>query len=149
MWNRKPFGVRAKTRGFTLMEVIVTVILLGLALAAVLAGIGLGVQFSGEGSDLTRAVFLAQEIREMTTRLSFSEVAALDGASYSPPVSAHGETLLGSGDWSQSVNVTWRSDSDPGQTVSAGTSDILFVRVQVFRQGELVLTTGWLVARKE
>jgi len=136
-------------RGFTLVEALMTILLLGVGLAAVLGAVNLGIRYSGEGTELTQAVFLAQEIRERTLNMDFLDVANLDGVTFSPPVNSHGETITGMSSWSQAVTTSYRSTNDPSITVSAGASNLIYVQVQVSHGGQVCLTTGWLVARKE
>ncbi len=126
-----------------------TLVLLGVALAAVMGAVNWGVRSSGKGAELTRAVFLAQELRERTLNLDFDNVAALDGLSFFPPIHSHGGVISGMTDWGQSISVEYRSPNDPSQTVSPGSSDLLYVRVEVVRNGTPRLTTGWLVTQKE
>lgn len=126
-----------------------TILLLGVGLAAVLGAVNLGIRHSGEGAKLTQAVFLAQEIRERTLGMDFLDVIGLDGVTYGPPINSHGESISGMSGWSQTISTSYRSENDPGAELASGTSDLVFVRVQVSYDGNPCLTTGWLVARKE
>lgn len=141
--------VRRETAGFTLVEALMTILLLGIGLAAVLGAVNLGIRTSGEGAELTQAIFLAQEIRERTLRMDFADVVALNGIVYSPPINSHGETIAGMSGWSQSIQTSYRSPNDPSVVLASGTSDLVYVQVQASRGGQTHLTTGWLVARKE
>lgn len=136
-------------RGFTLVEALMTIVLLSVGLAAVMGAVNLGIRYSGEGTELTQAVFLAQEIRERTLNMDFVDVVNLNGATNSPPINSHGETIIGMSGWSQSVTTSYRSTNDPSVVLPSGTSDLVFVQVQVSHNGNTSLTTGWLVARKE
>lgn len=135
--------------GFTLVESLMTIFLLGIGLAAVLGAVNLGIRYSGEGAKLTQAVFLAQEIRERTLGMDFLDVVNLDGTTYGPPINSHGEAITGMSGWSQSIHTSYRSENDPGTELASGASDLVFVQVQVTHNGNVCLTTGWLVARKE
>jgi len=139
---------RGGGRGFTLVEALMTILLLSVGLAAVMGAVNLGIRYSGEGTELTQAVFLAQEIRERTLNMDFLDVVNLNGATNSPPINSHGETITGMSGWSQSITTSYRSTNDPS-VVLPGTSDLVFVQVQVSHNGNVSLTTGWLVARKE
>lgn len=140
---------RKRARGFTLVEALMTLVLLGIGLGAVLGAVNLGIRYSGEGAELTQGVFLAQEVREMTLNMDFLDVADLDGNAYSPPVNSHGESISGMSGWSQAITTSYRSSNDPSVVVASGASDLVFVEVQVSFNGDACLTTGWLVARKE
>ncbi|MBN1555006.1 MAG: prepilin-type N-terminal cleavage/methylation domain-containing protein [Phycisphaerae bacterium] len=138
-----------KRLGFTLVEALVTILMLSIGLAGIMGAVNLGIRYSGEGAELTQGIFLAQEIRERTLNMDFTDVAALDGVTYQPPINSHGVPILGMGGWSQTITTSYRSESDPSATLASGTSDLVYVQVQTARQGDVALTTGWLVARKE
>ncbi|MBN1942021.1 MAG: prepilin-type N-terminal cleavage/methylation domain-containing protein [Phycisphaerae bacterium] len=140
---------KGNRRGFTLVEALMTILLLSVGLAAVMGAVNLGIRNSGEGAVLTQGVFLAQEIRERTLNMNFADVAALDGTTYGPPINSHGETISGMSGWSQAVQTSYRSPNDPSVEVGVGASDLVYVQVQVAKDGNVRLTTGWLVARKE
>ncbi len=58
-------------RGFTLVEVIVAVAVIGLGVGAILISSASGSRTNNYGQKLTQATFLAQEMREMTLRMPF------------------------------------------------------------------------------
>jgi hypothetical protein len=80
--------------------------------------------------------------------MDFIDVVNLDNTTYNPPINSHGETITGLPGWTQVIHTEYRSMNDPSATIS-GTSDLVFVEVQVTHNGDTCLTTGWLVARKE
>ena len=64
---------KAEGSGFSLVEAIIAVTILGIALAAVVGVFQSGTIMNAEGSRLTRAVYLAQEIQEWTASLPFTD----------------------------------------------------------------------------
>ncbi len=111
--------------GFTLVEVLIATILVGLAIASLVgANISL-TRANGVGADLSTAEFLIEQFRELSTLLSVidpntgtgyfgSEEAVLadyddlddfDGKSFSPPISANRKVLDDSAAFTQQITV--------------------------------------------
>ncbi len=59
--------------GFTLIETAVAIVVVGLGVAAILVSTAAGSRANNHGKKLTQATFLAQEVREWTLRLPFSD----------------------------------------------------------------------------
>ncbi|MFB3891858.1 MAG: prepilin-type N-terminal cleavage/methylation domain-containing protein [Phycisphaerae bacterium] len=157
--------------GFTLVEVAVATAIIGLGVAALLATIAAGTRSNAAGQKLTQATFLAQEIREWTLRLPFSDpdpgdagnppgpdgsdphvfVDDLDDlmdVTFSPPRDGRGSAISGMDNWSQTITMTWRDPSSLSTIVSPGASNAIYVQVVVSYHSQPVLTTGWLVTRR-
>jgi len=160
-----------RLRGFTLIEVAVAAVIIALAVTALMASLAAGTRANRAGQQLTQAVFLAQEIREWTIKLPFSDtdpgdvgnppgpdgsdpqdyVDDLDdliNVTYSPPHDGRGVALSSMAGWSQAISLTWRNPDNLSVTVAPGASDIIHVQVVVSYRGQPMLTAGWLVARR-
>ena len=80
----------------------------------------------------------------------------LMSVTYSPPrngpfidmIGADGWYMTGMDGWSQTITLTWRDPADLSAEVTAGTSDLIHVQVDIACDGDTLLTTGWLVARR-
>lgn len=163
---------RRGRRGFTLVEVLLASVTVGLGLVALMGAVRSSSQVNGTGRKITQASFLAQEIREWTMTLPFSDpdpgdqdnppgpdaaspqvfVDDLDDlmdVTYSPPRDGQGLAIAGMSGWSQTITLTWRSPGNLMQTVTPGTSDVINVQVDVRCAGQSVLTANWLVARRQ
>ncbi|HDY65630.1 MAG TPA: prepilin-type N-terminal cleavage/methylation domain-containing protein [Phycisphaerae bacterium] len=136
---------RGTPKGFTLVEVLITSIVIGLGIVAVMAAIGSGTRINEAGVSLTRAGFLTQEIREWSMNLD--TLNDLTDVTYSPPRNSLGEELTDMNGWSQTLTVTWRSPTDLDVIVPSGSSDIAHMQLGVEHNGELILSTDWLVTR--
>ena len=132
--------------GFTLVEVAVATAIIGLGVSALLTTIAAGTRSNAAGQKLTQATFLAQEIREWALRQDFN---ALAGAIYSPPHDGEGNTISGMTGWSHAVTVTWKNPSNLAATGVVGPTDMVYVQVVVSYKSQPVLTTGWLVSRRQ
>jgi prepilin-type N-terminal cleavage/methylation domain-containing protein len=141
--------------GFTLIEVAVATILVGLALTAMMISVGSNTRVNDAGTKLTQAAFLAQEIHEWTLTLPFNDLAQLKNdppLTYCPPRDGQGYAITALPAWSQTITLTWRDSNDPGLTVTPGPTDIIYVNVDVavdvWHQTTLIVSSGWLVTRK-
>jgi hypothetical protein len=148
-----------------------------MGVAGVMSAIGSGTELNDESARLTQAGYLAQEIREWTLSLPFSEpdsgdednppgsdgaspqvwVDDLDdlmGVTYKSPVTPPMDgscvpvRITNLPDWSQTINMSWRSPNNVQTEVTPGTSDVVFVQVSIAYKGTEILNTGWIVTRK-
>jgi prepilin-type N-terminal cleavage/methylation domain-containing protein len=147
-------------RGFTLIEVAVAVVIVSLALTALLVAVQSNTRVNDMGAKLTQAAFLAEEMREWTLLLARTDPNAVDddnpfhyegGPSqpYCPPRDGSGQAISSLAQWSQAVTLAYRDPNDllssPG---GGGTSDVVNVIVDVRFQGQSILETSWLVAKR-
>ncbi len=165
--HRGPRGVR----GFTLIEAIVATAVVGIGISALMVATKSGTEVNMAGREITQATFLAQELREWTLRLPFSDqddtdrdnppghdgsdpqvfVDDLDdlmGVTYSPPRDASGEAITDVDGWAQTIDLSWRNRDDLAASVAPGSTNMIYVDVTISRSGRTVLSTGWLVARR-
>lgn len=162
---------RSRRGGFSLIEVAVTTTIVGFGVTALLLSVGSGTKVNAGAGELTQAVFLAQEIREWTIRLPFSDpdpgdqgkppgpdgtdpqtfVDDLDdlmGVTYSPPRDGRGQAITSAIGWAQKITITWRDPEYLASVVTPGATDVVYVQVEVLHRGRRVYTTGWIVARR-
>jgi len=156
--KRKTCG--ADRGGFSLIEVAVATALVGLGVTALLMSLGAGTRANDGGRKVTQAVFIAQELREWTLRLPFSDpdpgdagnppgsegsdpqewVDDLDDlmdVTYSPPMSARGKPPLDAtgepmtGMNGWSQHITLTWLNGDGLTQTVSPGTSDFIRVQV------------------
>ena len=164
-------GECGRRAGFTLIEVLLAVIILGMGITASIHTIMSGTTMSMDSDKMTTANFLASEVGEWTRTLPFSDqdpsdwlnppgpdsegpygpyvddVDDLLGATFSPPLNAAGVPIKGMDGWSQKILMTWRDRSNPSIEVDPGTSDLIYIQAVIAFRGEVILSTGWLLAR--
>jgi len=159
-------------QGFTLIEVLAALGIIGLAVVALLGSIASGTRTNQVARETTQAVFLAQELREWTLRLPFRDTDAADvdnppgpdgtdpqvfvddlddlmNVTFSPPRDGTGSAIADMAGWSETITMTWRDPSDLTAEVTPGASGIIHVQVDIDHQNRRVLSMGWLVARKD
>lgn len=157
--NRKSIG------GFTLIEVLIATILVGLAIAALLGANSSFTMANGVGTDMSTAEFLAEQIRELTTMLPvvdpqtptsfgaeeatlaiYDDVDDFNDLTFSPPIDANRDVLDEFPAFSQVVTVDKVLASELDQTTNSA-SDFVRVTVQVLQNGRQVVSASWIRAK--
>jgi len=158
----------ARSRGFTIIEILVATMLVGVALIstswAMSSAARSKVVLEDRGFE---AAMLAREIHEMAQSLprepsgvvgvsKGADVEALDslvGAVFSPPVRADGQTLSSKTGWSQSVDVKVCCLDDPSvktdealKGLSKNEEKLYQLEVTVSYDGAAVDTFSWWLA---
>ncbi len=136
-----------KTEGFTLLESLFAVMLIGLAIASLVATSGAFTMKNAAGVDLSTAEFLIEEVREWTVQQTFDTLEALPDQSFNPPLDMSGAALNDFSAFTQQINVDHVLASDLGQVDSTGTSDFLRVTVSITKNGRPISSASWIRAR--
>lgn len=127
-------------QGFTLIEVLVAIVIVGIALVSLIAANSSFTSANGYGIELSTSEFLIEQIREMTTLAEYSNLYGFNGADYNPPKKANGEPLEGFGAFHQIITVEKVNASDfqevevvTASVLQMGTADgsIPFIKVTV------------------
>ncbi|SRR5690554_319775 len=156
--------------GFSIIEAAVATAILGVGILALVSAVAASSTANVKASELTSAVFLAQEIREWTARLPFTDPdestnvpVGPDGQSpqvfvddlddlmdvtFSPPRDGTGQQMMDMTGWSQTIRMTWRKGDNLEEVVQPGQSDIIFVHVTISKNGRVVHKTGWFAVRR-
>ena len=154
--------------GFTLIEVLIGILLIGLAIVSLISANGALTQANGAGAELSTAEFLIEQIRELTTVLpvidpttgtttfgpeasetlaNFDDVDDFNGANFSPPISATRATLNDLSAYTQQITVENVSVSNFEQVVSNHSSFFVRVNVKILLNTEEISSARWLRAR--
>jgi Tfp pilus assembly protein PilV len=125
------------------VEVLVAVLLVGLAIASLVATSGAFTMKNGAAVDLSTAEFLIEEIRERTAMMGFDELAAMKGANYCPPIDVNGERMEDFGVFGQRVYVDEWKLSD----AITEPSDFVRVTVTITKNGRPISSASWIRAK--
>ncbi len=159
-----------RNRAFTLVEVLIATVLVGLALAALVAANSSLTIANDAGSDLSTAEFLIEQIREMTTMLpvvepntgtwdvlgpetgevlaTYDDVDDFDNAVFTPPINANRLPLTPYATFNQQVTVQKVNPTDFTQVVADGdASNFVRITVTVTQSGRPLSSTSWVRAR--
>ncbi len=140
-WNRSRVPA---TNGFTLAEILVAVVIIGIAIAALVGANGAFTQVNGAAVDLSTAEFLIEEIRELTTMSAYGDLYAFD-TSFCPPVDVSGTELTDFGSFTQQVTVEY---VDPSSLETSVLVDLDFIRITVVivQNNRPVSSASWIRA---
>ena len=168
----KASRVARAVQGFTILEAAIATIIVGTGIAALTVAAEAGTRANDAGKKLTQATFLAQELREWTLRLPFSDTDEADqdnppgpdganpqvfvddlddlmAVAYDPPRDGQGSPVADMVGWSQYIDLTWRDPDDLSSVVVDGSTHIIYVEATISIQNSEVLKTGWLITRKD
>ena len=133
-----------KADGFTLLEALFAVILIGLGVVSLVAASGAFTVANSAGLDISTAEFLIEEIREMTASIPFENLAALDGQTYSPPVDVTQISLNDFANFTQQIMAQNVSATD--LTTPQSGSDFIRMEVTILKNGLPVNSASWIRA---
>ena len=153
--------------GFSLIEVLIAILLVGLAIASLVTANSAFTKANGAGVELSTAEFLIEQIRELSillpvidpelgvstfgpeateTLADYDDLDDFDGASFSPPISADRNVLNDLAVYSQQITVENVDASDFEQVVSDHGSYFVRVTVTVFLNSREISSVRWLRA---
>jgi prepilin-type N-terminal cleavage/methylation domain-containing protein len=145
-------------RGFTLIDVMAALIIVGTAIAAVMNFLGASTSANGTAGRNAIAIVLANNIHEYALSLDpksvpptnplpgLSYVDQLNGRNFSPPRDARGGSIANMALWGQQVTVTSVNRDALSTDVTPTDETVRRVRVVVTHRGRAVHSATWLVA---
>jgi len=159
---------RQLNSGFSLIEVLIAIMLVGLAIASLVAANSSFTKANSAGTELSTAEFLVEQIRELTTLLpvidpntgestfgpeeatlaEYDDLDDFDDAAFSPPISADRETLNGFIAFTQQITVENVSAGDFEQVVTDHSSFFVRVTVKVLLNSREISSASWIRARQ-
>ena len=154
---------------FTLIEIIIATILIGIVITAIVMSSRTFTTINAAGMNLTTAEFLIEEIRELaaplpvvdpdsgtstfgpesdeTSLADYDDLDDFDGVVFSPPIDINRTGLANFPSFSQQVTVENVSASDFMAVVGDHGSDFVRVTVRVFLNNEEISSASWIRAQ--
>jgi prepilin-type N-terminal cleavage/methylation domain-containing protein len=161
--------------GFSLIEVLIAILLVGLAVASLVVANSAFTKANGAGTDLSTAEFLVEQIRELTTLLpvvepetpengfdvfgpdngettlatydDLNDFNGFNSAVLSAPIDANRNPLVELAAFSQQITVENVNASNFEQIVADHGSSFVRVTVRVYLNSKEICSTSWLRAR--
>jgi len=131
--------------GFTLAEVMLAMVIIGVAIVALMMLFCAGTKVNDYGNDLSTSVFLAEQLRSMTDQEDFNNLMNYDGNTYNG-VDASGSPVTGLNRFQQSLTVQPISPAD--MTVYIGPDPEAAILTAAVSCGETEVTrVSWLRIR--
>ena len=150
-----------------MIEVLVAMVIIGLAIVALLAANTAFTMANGAGIELTTAEFLVEQIKEMTTMISvidpesddavfgaeepsladYDDLDDFDGRIFSPPIDALRLPLTDFAAYSQQVTVQNVNPANFEQVIHDHDSHFVRVTVSVSHNSKKLCSISWIRAR--
>jgi len=134
-------NLRGRRRGFTLVEAVFSIAIIGFAVAGLMLLFGTGTKVTAYGNQLSQAVFLADEMRAMTDDIDFNNLLSYDGQVYAG-VDAYGNPLPGVTGYQQQLIVNGVNPAD--MSVAVGAVYMIRITVAVTYKGTEMTRISWL-----
>jgi MSHA pilin protein MshD len=154
-------AARQPNRGLTLVEVVVSMMIVGVLMVAELNALGSAMSSSESAGNRAVALGLADDLmaeivkakyvdpgssptfgpetgESGTSRAAFNDVDDYDGWSEQPPQAKDGTAMTDRSDWRRRVTVDWVTASDP-TTTSTSETGVKRIRVDVDFKGTNVI----------
>ncbi len=165
MKNQTPkINHQKSTRGFSLIEILIATLLVGLSITAMVVASNSFTMANGAGADLSTAEFLVEQIREMTAMMAvidpetktatfgpeegslaaYDDVDDLNGATFSPPVGSDRGVLNDLAAYSQHVVVQNVSQTNFNTVVTNHSSKFVRITVTISLNGRPITSASWL-----
>jgi prepilin-type N-terminal cleavage/methylation domain-containing protein len=141
-------GLRhSRGRGFTLIEALIAIVLVGVAMAALIVSNQSFTSANGAGLQVSTAEFLIEQVRERTAAMTFTQLvnANLNGQVYSPPRDSQGNNLTEYPGYSQRITAQYVTASDL-RTPSGSATPFYRVTIEVRLNNETLSSASWLRA---
>jgi prepilin-type N-terminal cleavage/methylation domain-containing protein len=155
--------------GFTLIESLIAMVIIGLTIAALVASVGAFARTNAGGIDLSTAEFLIEEIREMTASLPvadpqtgtatfgaeagetsvalYDDLDDFDGRTFSPPIDINRSVLANFTNFSQEIQVSNVAANNFNTTAADHTTNFYRVTVNIRMNGTVLSSATWIRAR--
>ncbi len=154
-------------KGFSLIEAMIAVVLVGLSVTALVVASNSFTQANGFGADLSTAEFLIEQVRELTVLLpvvdpetpnttfgpeepsltAYDDLDDFDGATFSPPISASRGSLTDLVGFAQQVTVENLSPTNFDLVVADHSTAFVRVTVRIVQGGQQISSASWIRAR--
>ena len=136
-----------RRKGFTLVEVLIAIILVGLAIASLVSASVSHTAINGSGADLSTAEFLLEQAKELTVLTEYNDLrSSFDDASYSPPKGANGTSLTSFSAFTQNITVQNVSNTNFGLVVADNASNFVRVTVTIVLNSKTITSASWIRA---
>ena len=154
--------------GFSLIEVLVAIILVGLAVACLVASNSSFTKANAAGTELSTAEFLSEQIKELTLLLpvvdpetemstfgpegdeaglaDYDDLDDFDGVVFSPPINSERLVLNEFSGYSQQVTVENVSAANFEQVIADHGSYFVRVNVKVLLNSKEITSASWVRA---
>jgi type II secretory pathway pseudopilin PulG len=156
-----------KKNAFTIIEALIAIILVGIAIASLVAASNSFTKANGAAAELSTAEFLVEQIKELTALLpltdpntgtstfgpeagetlaNYNDLDDFDGSIFSPPINTAREVLSDFAGFSQQITVQNVSNMDFQQVVADHSSYFVRTTVKILLNSKEIISASWIRA---
>lgn len=132
--------------GFTLIEVTLAIIIVGLAIVALMMLFTNGTEVNLFGNDLSNGVFLADQMRSFTDEMNFDQLVANGTQSFASAVDAQGTPIIGMEQYRQDLTVRTVNPADMSTYIGPD-PEAAVISAAISRHGQFITQVSWLRVR--
>jgi len=136
---------RRAAAGFTLIEVTLSIIIVGTAVVSLLMLFGAGTTVNAFGNKLSTGVFLADQLRSMTDQSTFDDLIANGNQNFTG-VDAEGNAVPGLGQFQQALTIQPVNPGDMTVYVGPDPQAAILTATVSDSQGQ-IMQVSWLRVR--
>ena len=129
--------------GFTLIEAALTSVIIGVGVVAMMQLLAAGTLNNVQAFETTTGVNVAKAIREIAVQDSLSQVLAMNGTSYQPPIDSRSQPITDLATWKQSIAVQPVSRDNLTANIVDPNPTAVRVTVTVAHNGTQVCQMSW------
>jgi hypothetical protein len=171
----RPAARRRTRRGFNLTEAAIVMIVVGVGICAILDLLAAGTAANAEGAEMTAAMNLANNIREISLDMRFNDpekptlwntketganfqpdvtlfdnLLDLDGCEFSPPLDCGRQKIPGYGNWKQKIKVETVLPGNLNAPVANNPKEpTARVTVTIERANAKVYSLSWIASKRK
>jgi prepilin-type N-terminal cleavage/methylation domain-containing protein len=132
--------INKKQSGFTLIEALIAMVLLGVAITALVVANRSFSTANATGLEMSTAEFLTEQVREQTITTPFASLMTnFNNKTYSPPHDSRGNSLSAYAGYSQKITVQNESGFGPS-------TEFYRITVEIRLNNEVISSASWLRA---
>lgn len=145
---------RATRKGFTLIEAAIVTVIVGVGVVALLQLLAAGSMANIQSSELTTAVFLANNVDEMMQGVAYTSLKSTfddqvyGGSAGSYVKDGRGVNLTSFTGWKQAINVQYvQIDKLSLPVPDSQVEDACKVSVDIYHNNQVIYNASWVVAK--
>lgn len=142
--------LKKSVSGFTFIEILIAVVLLGIAIAAIVGSNSAFTQQTAQAGQLSTAEFLIEQIRELTALMPVNDPNQpnnisnfVAGSPFNPPIDSQKRPLANFSAYSQVVTMNYVTATNFQQT-AVGITDFVGITVKILYKGSEISQTKWI-----
>ena len=141
--RRHIFKRRRQRRAFTLIEAMLTTVIIGLGVVSMMQLLAAGTVNNIQSFETTTGVNVAKAIREVCVQKTMAEVIAMNGTTHNPSWDSRSQAMSDLAGWQQAITVQSVNPDSLTTNIVDNTPTAVRVTVAVTHNGSSVCSMSW------